>query len=136
MTLAETCHSCRSARCAGACTCVGDSSGEIIQIKIASGVCPLGYFDTPPAYMLERLTRGKATAPATITPVPLDQWPMWALRLSRRRKPGDAGVGDTAQRKYARWGGEIYKRFMRKIGKSCGCNAAQASWNAMYPYSA
>lgn len=58
----------------------------------------------------------------------------WVAALSRLRKPEDEGVGDTAQRLAAKFGGERYKRFMKRIGAPCACEKRQAEWNQLYRY--
>lgn len=61
-------------------------------------------------------------------------WPDWAAAWARIAKHQDAGVGDTAQRFYASFGGEWFKLFAKKIGMPCRCSERQAEWNTSYPY--
>jgi hypothetical protein len=66
-------------------------------------------------------------------PVPFEQWPPKIKRLAGKAIPADRGIGDVLQRRYARWGGEIFKSVMKSIGIECGCAAKQAKLNALYP---
>lgn len=66
--------------------------------------------------------------------VPLEQWPKWASILGRYRKPGESGVGDTAQRITAQFGGEWWKWLSAKLGIPCGCASRQRRWNTSYRY--
>lgn len=63
-----------------------------------------------------------------------EYWPSWATALSRFKKDEDTGVGDTAQRVFARLGGEAFKWMASKLGMPCGCTGRQADWNRLYPY--
>lgn len=69
-----------------------------------------------------------------IQSVPREQWPAWANIIARYSKPQDAGVGDTAQRIAARFGGEWFKWLSGKIGIPCGCTQRQEEWDRLYPY--
>ena len=60
--------------------------------------------------------------------------PRWVKLLERMRGPTDRGVGDTAQRIAARFGGERVKAFATRIGIPCGCADRQDAWNALWPY--
>ena len=60
--------------------------------------------------------------------------PRWVKLLERIRGPADKGVGDTAQRLVARFGGERVKAFADRIGIPCGCADRQEQWNALWPY--
>lgn len=71
---------------------------------------------------------------AVLKPEPLAQWPTWARAIKRFRVEADIGVGDTAQRLAAKFGGERYKAFRERVGKKCGCSSRQAEWNRLYPY--
>ena len=69
-----------------------------------------------------------------VVAVPVSAWPRWALTLKRLRTANDTGVGDTAQRIAAKFGGERYKRLTKRLGMPCGCSERQAEWNRLYPY--
>ena len=58
-------------------------------------------------------------------------WVRWVKLL---RKPEDAGVGDTVARIAAKFGGERFKAFSKRIGIPCGCTERQESWNRQWPY--
>lgn len=58
-------------------------------------------------------------------------WVRWVKLL---RKPEDAGVGDTVARIAAKFGGERFKTFSKRIGIPCGCTERQAAWNEQWPY--
>lgn len=60
--------------------------------------------------------------------------PKWVKILKRLRKPADKGVGDTAQRIAAKFGGERYKALSKRLGMPCGCTSRQSEWNKLYPY--
>lgn len=66
--------------------------------------------------------------------IPLDQWPPKIHRIAKRRIATDKGIGDILQRRYARWGGEIYKKLRKLIGWPCSCEMTQDNLNAMYPF--
>ena len=58
-------------------------------------------------------------------------WVRWVKLL---RKPEDSGVGDTVARIAAKFGGERFKAFSKRIGIPCGCTERQAAWNEAWPY--
>lgn len=58
-------------------------------------------------------------------------WVRWVKLL---RKPQDNGVGDTVARIAAKFGGERFKEFSKRIGIPCGCTERQAAWNEQWPY--
>jgi hypothetical protein len=58
-------------------------------------------------------------------------WVRWVKLL---RKPEDRGVGDTVARIAAKFGGERFKAFSKRIGIPCGCTERQAAWNEQWPY--
>lgn len=58
-------------------------------------------------------------------------WVRWVQML---RTPDDTGVGDTVQRIAAKFGGERFKSWAKRIGLPCGCTERQAEWNRMFPY--
>lgn len=62
------------------------------------------------------------------------QWPAWAKTISLTRQEADAGVGDTAQRLFAKVGGEGIKAIAAKLGVPCKCGDRQAAWNLQFPY--
>ncbi len=126
MRPAHICHRClqeHRAACAGPCPCPID--GRDVLVHIATRECPRGLFidldEAPPE-------------PATI---PRDQWPMAARIVAKLATPADVGVGDTLARTIDPLGGDIFKRWYKRItGAKCGCQNRQGSLNAMYPYSA
>lgn len=58
----------------------------------------------------------------------------WVRLVRFLRSPSDTGVGDTVQRIAAKFGGERFKKWAKKIGIPCGCDKRQAEWNRLYPY--
>jgi hypothetical protein len=70
-----------------------------------------------------------------ILPIPKASWPGWANTISLSRKPGDIGVGDTAERLLGIFGGALFKKgFKTLTGGDCGCSARKESWNQLYRY--
>ncbi len=67
-------------------------------------------------------------------PKPMEEWPRLLRSIARKRIPGDAGLGDTLQRLFARLGGEWLKAAIAKLGIDCGCANRQAWLNHHYPY--
>lgn len=69
------------------------------------------------------------------TPIPFDQWPLWARVMAYSKRPEDTGLGDTV----AHWIGdtrsEAFKSwFEKKFGTSCGCTERQRWINRRFPY--
>jgi hypothetical protein len=66
----------------------------------------------------------------------LSEWPIWARVISKFRRQGNVGVGDTVVHLI---GDERSKRFQtwfkRKVGRTCGCAERQQWLNLRYPYS-
>ncbi len=60
--------------------------------------------------------------------------PEWVKWVEKRRNETDRGVGDTAQRIFAKLGGELFKKLAAFLGMPCGCNDRQDEWNALWPY--
>jgi len=60
--------------------------------------------------------------------------PLWVRALRWLRTQDDRGAGDTAQRIAAKFGGERFKRFSKKVGLPCACANRQDKWNARWPY--
>ena len=58
----------------------------------------------------------------------------WVRWIKLLRKPEDRGVGDTVARIAAKFGGERFKEFSKRIGIPCGCTERQAAWNEQFPY--
>jgi hypothetical protein len=67
-------------------------------------------------------------------PIPREQWPAKIQKVARHQRPGDKGVGDVLERRYARFGGRFYKRVRKLIGVSCNCEAEQQRLNMLYPF--
>lgn len=66
----------------------------------------------------------------------MNDWPRWAKWLYERRQEGEAGIGDTAQRLFAKLGGEQYRLLRHNAGFPCRCKLRQAEWNKRYSYDA
>lgn len=62
------------------------------------------------------------------------EWPRWAKLIRMLRTKADAGIGDTAQRIAAKFGGERFKALSKRIGMPCACTGRQEEWNRLYPY--
>lgn len=60
--------------------------------------------------------------------------PLWVKLIKQHRQDGDKGAGDTAQRLFAKFGGELFKTFAKSIGMPCGCTERQKAWNERWPY--
>lgn len=58
----------------------------------------------------------------------------WVRFVRLLRKPEDKGIGDTVQRIAAKFGGERFKAFAKRIGLPCRCTERQAEWNQLWPY--
>lgn len=58
----------------------------------------------------------------------------WVRLVKMLRKPEDKGVGDTVQRIAAKFGGERFKAWSKKLGMPCGCTERQEEWNRIWPY--
>lgn len=58
----------------------------------------------------------------------------WTKLIKWLRKPEDKGIGDTAKRIAAKFGGERFKAFAKRIGMPCGCTERQEEWNRIWPY--
>lgn len=50
------------------------------------------------------------------------------------RTPEDRGIGDTVERLLAKAGGRAIKKWLERVGVSCGCRDRQAWLNEKYPY--
>jgi len=70
------------------------------------------------------------SSPISADPYDQSKWPLMIRVIVETAKPGDAGVGDTAQRIAAKLGGEIFK----KLVPGCGCDDRQKWLNERYPY--
>jgi hypothetical protein len=60
--------------------------------------------------------------------------PLLARRIAALRRPEDAGIGDTLNRIFSKFGGSQFKWFFEAIGIDCGCDDRQSVLNAWYPY--
>ncbi len=58
----------------------------------------------------------------------------WVRLVKLLRNSSDAGVGDTVARIAAKFGGERFKAFSKRIGMPCGCVERQVAWNERWPY--
>lgn len=57
----------------------------------------------------------------------------WVKLLQRLSHPQDIGLGATAKRIAAKFGGERFKRWATKVGLPCGCTDREIEWNSLYP---
>lgn len=65
-----------------------------------------------------------------VTPITLPKW----VRLFRILSiDADIGLGATAKRVAAKFGGERYKAWATRIGIPCGCADREQEWNRLYP---
>lgn len=74
------------------------------------------------------------TLPQSLAPAEEVKSSTWVRLVKLLRKPEDQGVGDTVQRIAAKFGGERFKAFSKRIGIPCGCTDRQAAWNQQWPY--
>lgn len=69
---------------------------------------------------------------ARIHPAP---WPRIVLAVTRLRRPGDRGVGDTVHRLLEPLGGRVFERWYERVmGRPCGCQDRLTRLNAEFPY--
>jgi hypothetical protein len=150
MTPTQACARCPKCErdCLGTCACLIDNRD--ISDHQAVLYCPLARFGTdsdvkPPAWDAEPIEPSIAPArvvnrPAAsipVKPIPRSEWPRPVRALAVLAKPGESGVGDTAQRLIGHMGGEAMKRlYVELVGRDCGCNARRERLNLLYPYSA
>lgn len=78
--------------------------------------------------------RGQVLPQLPSRPVRFLDWSPKIKRIADRAIQGDAGVGDTLKRRYAKYGGEIYKKLRKSLGSPCNCEKNQSQFNALYPY--
>lgn len=94
--------------------------------------CPCGFKLANPQYPVYcrcgRIHRGDSI-------VKRDSPPLWVAAVSRLKKEGDRGVGDTVQRVASWLGGELFKKWSQKLGIPCNCTRRQQEWNERWPYS-
>ena len=68
------------------------------------------------------------------TPVPLDQWPLWAKTMRQFAKPEDRGIGDVVAHMIGEEKSEAFKAwFEATFHRPCGCNGRRSEWNLKYP---
>ena len=67
-----------------------------------------------------------------VMPIPYDDWGVFLRGLSRNRKPGESGLGDTIHRLIPKSDELIAK--LKSWGIDCGCANRRAWLNARYPY--
>ena len=77
----------------------------------------------------------RVKAPSAIkAPIPREQWPRSVRLLERLASPSDKGIGDTIARLTGAVGGDIFKKWYKRIMKSdCGCGDRQARLNRLFP---
>lgn len=69
-------------------------------------------------------------------PLPIAEWPDWALALADYRLPDDSGVGDTVEKTIGLFGSDTFKFwFHQTFGHNRHCPKCPAKWNRLYPYS-
>jgi hypothetical protein len=70
-----------------------------------------------------------------VSPLPREQWPLWARAIAKFRRDSDVGLGDTVVHLIGDTRSERFKKwFARKFGRSCGCTDRQRWMNQRYPY--
>lgn len=116
-------------------TCVCKAERELVHIEIraASGKCPKGYFDAPPAPRLP--TKSEAFPDPLPDPLPRAEWPFIVRTIARLRGDDHRGVGDTLARAFELMGADVVKEALKGVGADCGCARRQAWLNARFPYS-
>ena len=63
----------------------------------------------------------------------LSKPPRWVKLFQRLSKPEDKGLGATAKRVAAKFGGERFKKLLEKLGVPCLCKKREKRWNKLYP---
>lgn len=115
------CSTCkfRSRPCEGfaKCFCDGDGRGELISLKLTTGICPKGYFSSP-----QELSGG---------PLKRENWPKSFRALCWIRSSHDVGIGDTIFRMLTVLGVEAIKE---TFGIACDCEAERNRLNQIYRY--
>lgn len=88
--------------------------------------CPCGYVGqfreapaAPPKVISEKVARKTTNR--------------WVRYLSLLSKPEDIGLGATAKRLFAKFGGERFRVWAQRIGLPCGCTEREDEWNRQYP---
>lgn len=59
--------------------------------------------------------------------------PFWVRALQWLSVPDDIGLGATVKRVAAKYGGERFKAWSKRIGLPCGCTDRELEWNRLYP---
>jgi hypothetical protein len=78
---------------------------------------------------------GRKSAQNRLSPLSESAWPIWAKTVSLFRSTKDHGIGDTAERIFGSFGGEIFRRSLQKLtGKTCRCCDRKTTWNQKFPY--
>lgn len=98
--------------------CIDDTSAEKIVASIREILMP----PRPAA---------KSEPPS---PVPRDQWPLWASEVARWRGGDDIGVGDTFHVIAVTTGAALAVAALSKLGLPCNCAERRQEWNTRYPY--
>lgn len=62
-------------------------------------------------------------------------WPVWARLLSRRRAPGDRGVGDTAEHVHGLLGSDGFGVWYAAVFGRRPCVRCPGELNRVFPYS-
>ena len=59
--------------------------------------------------------------------------PRWVKLIQRLSKSQDIGLGATVKRIAAKFGGERFKVWSKRIGLPCACTEREVEWNRLYP---
>lgn len=73
--------------------------------------------------------------PSAPLPDRTEQWPLWARALSKFRKEGELGVGDTIKRVIGNDNSEAFKKWYKDTtGRDCGCCGRHNNLNQQFKY--
>jgi len=111
----------------GSCMCLHGKGNPVdITVRWASGVCPAGYFENPPAS-----SHKPYVAP---DPLPYTEWPLSVRIFSKLRRIGESGIGDTVKSQLSVGGSDVIGWLIAAAGIECGCTERQKWLNTRFPY--
>lgn len=132
----KICMTCsdRSIECNGDCICNISNNGIMQHCVI--GICPADKYNK--ANLEETEIESKKQRDSIINeyrPLLYYEWPRIAKWISKAGKRSDIGLGDTVERIAGAVGGELYKKYYKKLMKEdCGCEGRKAILNTRFPY--
>lgn len=73
--------------------------------------------------------------PAASPAATSEQWPLWARAVSKFRKEGEVGVGDTVRRLIGNDNSDAFKNWYKDtFNRDCGCCGRGNNFNLKYKY--